>query len=142
MEADLYDNFETIRILVSTLGLPVFQKLKEDEKKNPIFECKNTKGYFGKGEYTEEGFVIFKGAICSKELSKRFIEYGAPSIREKLIREKILIEVNNNFELSEDTLISSPSTASQLILGRPSNGWTDWKTSDGKTLDQIYRQKK
>jgi hypothetical protein len=39
----------------------------------------------------------------------------------------------------EDVLFSSPSGASAVVLGAPSNGWTDWKSADGKTLNEIKR---
>lgn len=27
-----------------------------------------------------------------------------------------------------------------FVLGRPSNGWMDWKDNDGNTLDSVYRK--
>ena len=33
----------------------------------------------------------------------------------------------------------SPSGASSFVLGRPSNGWDDWKDADGKKLSEIKR---
>ncbi|MBO4710925.1 DUF4357 domain-containing protein, partial [bacterium] len=32
------------------------------------------------------------------------------------------------------------STASTFVLGRPSNGWSDWKDKDSQTLDAVYRK--
>jgi len=40
-----------------------------------------------------------------------------------------------------DYVASSPSIAGALILGRNTNGWTRWKDANGKTLDEVYRQK-
>ncbi len=142
VEADLLDNFETISILISVLGLNIFQEAAQNNKNDFIFECKNGKGCYGQGKYTEEGFVIFKGAKCSKEVSKTFIEVRAPLIRTTLIEEKILFDKNGFYELQEDYLFSSPSTAAQVVLGSPANGWTSWKMVDGKTLDEIYRKNK
>lgn len=140
-EADLMDNFETISILISVLGLNIFQEAAQSDKDDFVFECKNGKGAYGQGKYTEEGFVIFKGAKCSKEISKTFQEVRAPLIRNTLIKDKILLEKNGFYELKEDYLFSSPSTAAQVILGSPANGWVSWKLKDGKTLDEIYRKK-
>lgn len=154
VEADLIDNFETISILISVLGLNLFQEVAQDKKDDFIFECKSGKGQYGRGRYTEEGFVILKGAKCSVELSKTFQESSPPSIRNVLIQDKILLEkgIDNKsldnfllgkgkyYELQEDFLFSSPSTAAQVVLGAPANGWTSWKLKDGKTLDEIYRK--
>ncbi|MES2678214.1 MAG: GIY-YIG nuclease family protein [Pseudomonadota bacterium] len=140
VEADLIDNFETISILISVLGLNIFQEVAQNKKDDLIFECKNSKGCYGQGKYTEEGFVIFKGAKCSFELSKKFQETHPPLIRNTLIEDKILIEKNGFYELEEDNLFSSPSTAAQIILGSPANGWMHWKLKDGRTLDEVYRK--
>ena len=40
--------------------------------------------------------------------------------------------------LKEDYPFNTPSQASEYVLGRPSNGWADWKTEDGKTLAEIF----
>jgi hypothetical protein len=140
-EISLIDVFETISILVSTLGLNIFQEAAPKKKDDLIFECKNARECNGKGQYTEEGFVVFKGAKCSKEISKRFQETSPPSIRNTLIQDKLLLEKNGFYELQEDFVFSSSSTAAQIILGAPANGWKSWKLSDGKTLDEVYRQK-
>ena len=140
VEADLIDNFETISILISVLGLNIFQEAAQGGVDDLIFECKKTKGQYGQGKYTKEGFVIFKGAKCSIELSKTFEEKAPASIRNILIQDKILLKKESYYELQEDYVFSSPSTAAQVILGSPVNGWTSWKLKNGKTLDEIYRK--
>ena len=40
--------------------------------------------------------------------------------------------------MTSDKTFSSPSTAASFCLGRPSNGWADWKKKDGNTLDSVY----
>jgi predicted GIY-YIG superfamily endonuclease len=154
VEADLMDNFETISILISVLGLNIFQKAAQSKKDDLIFECKNNKGCYAQGKYTEEGFVILKGAKCSKEISKKFQETHPPLIRNTLIEDKVLLEkgIDNKsldnsllgkgkyYELQEDYLFSSPSTAAQIVLGSPVNGWRSWKLQNGKTLDEVYRK--
>lgn len=39
----------------------------------------------------------------------------------------------------QDFLCSSPSTAAAVVLGRPANGWIEWKDENGKTLNDVYR---
>jgi uncharacterized protein DUF4357 len=38
---------------------------------------------------------------------------------------------------SQDYTFGSPSTASAIVLGRSSNGRTDWKDASGRTLKQL-----
>ena len=42
--------------------------------------------------------------------------------------------------MTSDKTFASPSTASSFCLGRPSNGWADWKDKEGNTLDSVYRK--
>ncbi len=137
VESDLYDNFETMQLLTSTLGYPIFDLIKKPVKKE-IIECKG-KEAFAKGEYTEEGLVVFEGSICNLEETKTA---GSSIInkREELINQNILIKKDKIYEFSKDYIFSSPSMAAAVVLGRRANGWSEWKFLDGKTLDEVKRQ--
>ncbi|WP_370652554.1 DUF4357 domain-containing protein [Polynucleobacter sp.] len=37
-------------------------------------------------------------------------------------------------------LFASPSMAAIAVLGRSANGWLEWKTEQGQTLDGAKRQ--
>ena len=130
-EIDLLDVFETISTLASILGLNIFQKIPDIETDDFILECKRADGCLAQGNYTQEGLVVFKGARCSIELHGVFKKSPPPSIRKTLLKDKILVEKNGFYELQEDYLFSSPSTAAQVVLGKHANGWTSWKTKDG-----------
>jgi len=56
-----------------------------------------------------------------------------------LIEQGILKEDGNHYVFTEDFLFGSPSAASVVVLARTSNGWRDWRTKDGKTLNEIKR---
>ncbi len=40
----------------------------------------------------------------------------------------------------QDIIFNSPSSASSFCLGKSSNGWTNWKNSKNKTLDEVIRK--
>ena len=44
------------------------------------------------------------------------------------------------YTFSRDHLFSSPSMAAMAVMGRSANGWVEWKTMDGRTLDAVKRQ--
>ena len=46
-----------------------------------------------------------------------------------------------NDVLQEDVTFTSPSVASAFVVFASTNGWTDWKTPNGKVID-IYRKNK
>ena len=41
---------------------------------------------------------------------------------------------------TDDHLFSSPSSAASQVLARNANGWKEWKTKGGKTLDELKRK--
>lgn len=137
LEAELYDNYDTIKILVSTLGYPIFDPITKSNKKNTMY-CKG-KDAFAEGEYTEEGFVVFAKSKTNIELAKGSGEW-VKNLQTKLIADGILVKENGVCVFKSDYIFSSPSAASAIVLARSSNGWTDWKNKEGKTLDELYRK--
>ena len=138
VEVDLKDNFETIAILVSTLGFPLFDSFKKPKKKELLF-CKG-KNALAEGEYSEDGLVVFAGSTSNLNETKSAGSWLV-GMRKKLIETKVLVKKGNVYEFTTDYVFSSPSTAGGVVLGRRTNGWTEWKYKDGKTLDEMKRQK-
>jgi hypothetical protein len=136
MEADLRDNFETIKLLASTLGHPVFDKIAKPQKKRLIY-CTG-KDASATGEYTEDGLVVFAKSQCNLHEVKSAKDY-VRNARRKLIDAGILQRVDNVYEFASDHIFSSPSRAAAVVLAREANGWLEWKYADGKTLDQVHR---
>ncbi|UCH66777.1 MAG: GIY-YIG nuclease family protein [Ignavibacterium sp.] len=138
MEADLLDNFDTIKILTSTLGFPLFEKINKPIVKK-ILICKG-KDAVGQGEYTSDGMIVFAGSKCNLTESK-----GAPewilNLRKRLLKEWVLEVEDKVIVFKSDYIFHSPSAAAVTLLGRAANGWTSWKYKDGKTLDEVIRQK-
>lgn len=137
VEADLLDNFDTINILVSTLGFPLFESIRARKEKAELFYCKG-KDTDAVGEYTEDGFVVFKGSKSNLDETKSFAPYN--KLRQQLINNDFLIEKGGVYVLFQDHIFKSPSAASDALLGRSSNGWLEWKTKGGKTLDEVKRK--
>tara|TARA_B110000503_G_C7166489_1_gene422114 strand:+ start:3869 stop:4711 length:843 start_codon:yes stop_codon:yes gene_type:complete len=137
VEADLYDNFETMKILASTLGYPIFDEIKKP-KTTEIIYCKG-KDAFAKGEYIEDGVIVFKGGKCNLIESKTAGSWVAGT-RQKLIDTGVLVEENGVFVFTKDHIFPSPSAAAATVLARRANGWTEWKYKNKETLDQVKRQ--
>lgn len=138
LEADLLDNFDTIKILLSTLGFVLFETIVTKQTSTVIFSC-NGRGITAKGEYQEDGFVVYKGSTASKTITKGAHE-STRTLRRKLLSENVLVDRGNELLFAENHLFKSPSAASALVMGRSSNGWAEWKTKDGKTLDEVIRK--
>lgn len=138
MEADLLDSFDTTKILLSTLGYPLFDSVnKKDVKKSELLNIKGV-GILAEGDLIDDGFVVFKGSQSKKETTPSCHDYLI-NLRTKLIESGILKENGDTYIFTEDYVFNSPSTAGGVILGRSTNGWTKWKDKNGKTLDELKR---
>ncbi len=138
MEADLLDNFETIKILLSTLGFPIFEETRKSiRSKKDILYCKG-KDAFAEGELIDDGFVVLKGSKATK-VETRTAGTWVTGMRKKLIDSKVLIEESGRYLFQEDFVFGSPSAAAAAVLGRRANGWTEWKNTSGKNIDELYR---
>lgn len=139
MEADLLDSFDTIKILLSTLGFPVYDKIGKEQIKSKELLFLNGRNIKAEGDLIDDGFVVFKGSQAKKETVPSCHEYLI-NLRQKLLVNEIIVERNGSFEFAQDYVFNSPSTAGGVVLGRSTNGWTKWKNKDGETLDELKRK--
>ncbi|MGO8700477.1 MAG: DUF4357 domain-containing protein [Limisphaerales bacterium] len=103
----------------------------EDE----IFYCKAS-GANGCGRYSPEGFLVIKGSIGRK----RTAPFNATETsRSELLDGGVVREEGEKVIFEQDHLFPSPGGAATALLGRTANGWIEWKTADGKTLDMVQR---
>ena len=142
LEADCLEIFETGQALLATLGYPIFDpvaKSSAGSKADEIFFCKAS-GANGRGLYTEEGFVVLKDSIGRKENVPSIIGTAGERLRIRLLESGVMRVEGDTVVFEKDHLFRSPSMAALALMGRTCNGWIDWKTKDGKTLDAVKRQ--
>lgn len=140
MEADMLDCFETTKILLSTLGFPLFDSISRDNNRvsHDIYKMKS-KEALAEGDLIDDGFVVYKGSKAVKDTLPSCHKYMI-DLRKKLIDSGTLSLDGNVYLFTEDYIFSSPSTAGGVVSGRPTNGWKTWKNMNGKTLDEIKRE--
>lgn len=119
--------------LVSDTGKDI-NSSKEDEL---IYEIK-TKTFKANMFESDQGYIVIKGSEAKKGLSKSTTETYR-NLRRKLLETKILINKEDKLEFAEDTIFNSPSAASNMVLGRNSNGFTEWITKEGKSFKEIQK---
>lgn len=137
-EYDLLDNFETIKVLLATLGYPIFEEKRKSKDKKELFYCEINDAN-ATAELTDEGLLVHEGSICSVK-EHRQNDNWALTIRQKLLKQKILEYADEKMIFISDHIFSSPSSAAATVLGRRANGWTAWKDKNGKTLDELKRK--
>jgi hypothetical protein len=133
-----------INLLLTTAGYPLLQKVEsgaEIDSENPLFIFKNDKiGTRGTASMTNEGFIMYKDST----IASVYTSTGATAVRgqkiiEQLLEEDVLVKEGELYRLVQDYRFASPSAAADLVCGYSANGWDVWKTSEGKTLDELYR---
>lgn len=142
LEADCHEIHETAATLMATLGQPIFEPLTNSttaSSAKELFYCKGS-GAEGVGEYTTEGFVVHKGSRGRAEITNAFNNTSGFRLRNKLLSENIVSLSGESLIFNHDHLFPTPSSASDVLLSRNSNGWIEWKDTTGKTLDALKRQ--
>jgi hypothetical protein len=142
LEAECREIHETIRVLLATLGHPLFESLTrtaskphQDEK---LYYCRGSDAD-GRGLYTEEGFVVLKGSTGRYDAAPSFRQHNYFHHRQRLIDQGVMSVQGDRVLFERDYLSKSPSFAAVCLLARAANGWGEWKDSTGRTLDEVER---
>ena len=177
MEQEIQTAFDEARILLVTLGFPLFEPLpsatiepqefhsshvtppvtipeqqpdlglsapKDLETVNQApcavvseFICKGPDAD-AIGRPVDRSFLVFKGSRARKNHQPAEPK-NVDVLRKELIKQGILREQGDQLVFTKDYLFDGPKIASQMVLARSANGWTEWKTKDGKVLSAFKK---
>ena len=147
-EADISDMeyfLEQIRLILPVMGFKflISSTVKENEKSDLnvdkfIHETYliKTKTFKATMKETDQGYIVSKGSEAKKNLSNSCTETYR-NMRRKLVETGIMKEHLDKLIFTEDTVFNSPSAASNMVLGRNSNGFTEWVTKKGLTFKEV-----
>lgn len=134
---DCLDAFETISILLTALGYPLFEPVAAPSVRE-LFTISGPEAK-GTGALIEDGFLVQKGSLCRKEIVES-ARNQVVSARSRLIEDGVLNDHSDTqYVFAQDYIFKTPSGAAIVILGRSSNGWVDWKNKQGQTLHEVKR---
>ncbi len=134
--ASMEEFIENTQLLMSALGYNILVPVPQATETTTYLYCKspksnaNAKGYVSSG-----GFTVLSGS--------RISDYTVPSMETHAkgqLRLRNALEQNGqiaNGVFTVDYEFPSPSTASAIVLGKPSSGNADWKTIDGIKLKDL-----
>lgn len=147
LQADCHEIYETAATLLATLGQPIFEPLVSQATSTPGGEAKVPELFYCKGpeakamgEYTSEGFVVYKDSTARMGNVASIKGTSQERFREQLVSDGVLKPSGTQYVFTRNHLFSSPSMAAIAVLGRSANGWMEWKTESGQTLDGAIRQ--
>lgn len=136
-EAMLEEFISDAKLLVNTLGYKIFDTIAESTIKRQdgqtYFYIQAAHGANAKGVRVADGFAVLKDSIVSNT--------AAPHLRPSIIRFRdALLEkgiINQNYQLTQDYIFTSPSLAATIVLGSSANGRVLWKTQTGKSIRDL-----
>ena len=142
-ESELDEIVENTLMIIGTLGYRVFvpmtKKVSQDLTDNHSTYLylkrktkKSNKVIEATCERTTEGFVVLEGSQVEIKDSP-YLSASLKEMRQNLIASRVI----QDGVLKEKQLFSSPSYAAAFLLGMQTNGRTDWKDQDGRTLKEL-----
>lgn len=142
-ESELDEIVENTLMIIGTLGyrafVPMTKKVSQDLTDNHSTYLylkrktkKSNKVIEATCERTTEGFVVLEGSQVEIKDSP-YLPASLKEIRQNLIASRVI----QDGVLKEKQLFSSPSYAAAFLLGMQTNGRTDWKDQDGRTLKEL-----
>ena len=142
-ESELDEIVENTLMIIGTLGyrvfVPMIKEVSQDltdnhstylylkrktKKSNRVIEATC--------ERTTEGFVVLEGSQVEIKDSP-YLPASLKEMRQNLIDSQVI----QDGVLKEKQLFFSPSYAAAFLLGMQTNGRTDWKNQDGRTLKEL-----
>lgn len=142
-ESELDEIVENTLMIIGTLGYRVFvpmtKKVSQDLTDNHSTYLylkrktkKSNKVIEATCERTTEGFVVLEGSQVEIKDSP-YLPASLKEMRQNLTASRVI----QDGVLREKQLFSSPSYAATFLLGMQTNGRTDWKDQDGRTLKEL-----
>ena len=142
-ESELDEIIENTLMIIGTLGYRVFvpmtKKVSQDLTDNHSTYLylkrktkKSNKVIEATCERTTEGFVVLEGSQV-EIMDSPNLPASLKEMRQNLIDSQVI----QDGVLKEKQLFSSPSYAAAFLLGMQTNGRTDWKNQDGRTLKEL-----
>jgi len=127
--------------MLPVLGITAFEQSAPPpavQDKLPTLYCEG-KGVKATGHDAPQGFIVRMGSFAVQVFTPSVGQHYPNVVqrRDDLIQNGVLVQDAGKFRFTQDYTFSSPSLASCIVLGRPSNGRTDWKDGEGRTLKHL-----
>lgn len=137
--ADAESFLSDMLVIYPILGVNVFEPLEEAVGPDRL----HLEGLCAAadGAETEDGFVVFSGALARAGTVESMPDWAA-NLRRTLLESGALVPEpgGTSLRLTADHEFRSPSAAAAVLLGRPAAGPLEWKDASGRTLRAIREQ--
>ena len=138
--ADMEVFLEHLLGMIPVLGIYAFEQPKRTSSNSqPETLYIDAKGIQARGYESSQGFIVLGSsqAMLEEQPSAATHARGAVELRAELKERGVIKVEGSSLVFTQDFSFSSPSTAASVILGRASNGRTEWKDKQGRVLKAI-----
>ncbi|HOZ22763.1 MAG TPA: GIY-YIG nuclease family protein [bacterium] len=133
MDAEAY--LDDLLLCLPILGVNFFEKPRPGGGGRHKLWLKG-RGVEACGFDSPEGFVVLEGSMAAREEVASIHQYLS-ILRAALLQNGVLTDDGTTYRVTQDYTFSSPSTAGGVILGRSTNGRTEWKDKSGHSLKDL-----
>ncbi|GKV72020.1 DUF4357 domain-containing protein [Pseudarthrobacter sp. NCCP-2145] len=146
LESDCREYLETISVLLTTLGYPLLEPVREISLAGTPGEGGAAETLFfreggtdARARPTTEGVLVLAGSV-GKAIARPSLSASLARRRVALVEQGVAEVRGEEYVFVRDHLFSSPSTAGAIVVGGNINGRITWKTADGRTFQQLEDQ--
>lgn len=133
--ASVEEIYDEIQFIMGTQGYKM-DNVKSSTSSNIFHTTRN--GISALGIYDGEKFQVLEGSQININKPVHLVRYNKQ--RAELLASGEISQVDGKYFLNITIEFNTPSGASDFVLGGSTNGWVEWKNSEGKTLDDIFRK--
>ena len=134
--ASIEEIYDEIKFIMATQGYKLDNSVESTSSAEILHTTRN--GIKGLGIYAGDKFDVLEGSEINMNKSVNLSKYNRQ--REELLSSGGIEREGDRYILKNTISFKSPSGASDFVLGGSTNGWTEWKNSEDKTLSELYRK--
>lgn len=128
--------YDEIQFIMATLGYKMDDAKQYNDNREVFHATRN--GILAYGVYMGDKFQVLEGSQINLAKSATLEKYNKQ--RAELQASGDIVMQNGSNILKITLEFNTPSGASDFILGGSTNGWVEWKNTNGKTLDEVFRK--
>ena len=133
--ASVEEIYDEIQFIMGTQGYKM-DNVKSSTSSDIFHTTRN--GISALGIYDGEKFQVLEGSQININKPVHLARYNKQ--RAELLASGEISQVDGKYFLNITIEFNTPSGASDFELGGSTNGWVEWKNSEGKTLNEIFRK--
>ena len=128
--------YDEIQFIMATQGYKMDHVNTTINESDILYTTRN--GIVARGLYNGEKFQVLEGSQVNIDKPAQLQKYNIQ--RQELLSKQSIVNIDGKYILKITLEFKTPSGAGAFILGGSINGWAEWKTKDGKPLDEVYRK--